>query len=1268
MTQANSIHRTYLGDAIGPVKNQPQNILHCSNPRLPKLSQMRQIVLAFVVFVALQTPLLAQVLYGTLTGTVADATGAVIPQANVTVTNQATGDSRNVTANAQGTYLVLNLAPGPYTVQVNPVSNFAGFTQKNVAIDANREVRIDITLQAAGANTEVTVTTAPALLQTESAEVNHEISETQISQLPITSSQGRNFQALYTLLPGAAPPYEENSTASNPARAMSTNVNGIAHVSNTTRIDGAVNTYGWLPYIIAYVPPADAIQSVNVVTNSFNAEQGIAGGASINVTVKSGTSSLHGSAWEYNQLFNTNARSYTQTPQSFPSVPKNIFNEFGFSIGGPVYIPRIITGRKKLFFFQDFERTTRRQLITGQQTVPDSTMLTGNFNEVAGITTLYDPQPGGRPATGPNQVNGYLLPGFRPTFASEYPGTGNAIPASRQSAAAMKMLALLAPISATVGTPTSAALAAQLANDYNGSGTLSYNRNTSDTKITYIPTENTSIFGRYSVDPFSVTDPQELGAAGGGTFDGGQAGAASGLIQNVGLGASHVLTPHLVIDSDFGYTRQRAGAQSTIDIAAGDFGLNVLGIPGTNGAGSSYVGQPIFAFQTGGSSSSSNFSSLGNSNTGNPFLFRDNQYTGDVNVSWTLGKHATKYGAEYYHFALNHFQPSAGAGVNNPRGGFIFQGGMTTNSTSGFTNYNSLADMILGLPNSGAAAGVAKTSQLFDPNSVRWSAFAFYAQDQWSATPKLTVSYGARYEYYPAPTRDHEGIFRFDPNLPFSANVVLGGINGNPNDAGLNVGSGLVAPRLGLAYRLTDRIVVRAGGGITEDPDNFRFFRDTYPLDNIQNYNSPATGQIATSTGGTAGTPLPLTVGIPSAAYPSLSSGFVSKPVTTSTTTAPKNFHRGYIESWNVFLQQDFGARLVGNIGYVGTHEVRQISSIDINPAPLPSGSTVCMANGQYNPSSPYYSGTLGSNPCSFAANEIFNVAHCNATTGATCYDTAGPGTEAPTFSAEYNALQAQLTRAAGRLAQFGLVYTWSHAIDFADNSINNGPSFSYAPYYGLNRATSGYDHTSDLQFWWIYHLPLGADQMFANHGVASAILGGFQLNGQLSHYSGEPFSVTASNTVNSPGNTLYASLVKPFAKIGGHNRTPGNSAVSNGQPWFDPTSFANPVEPAYSATQLPSAVAAPTFGNGLRNQFRGPGQTLLNASLFRSFRLYRESDFQIRVEAFNALNHATVSICGFPQGSTGNVCTVSVTSGTLGYITNFGPARSLQFSGRFSF
>jgi hypothetical protein len=196
----------------------------------------------------------AQVLYGTLTGTVTDKTGAVVPNAALTLTDQATEQVRSATANGQGDYQLTNLLPGTYTLSVKQ-SGFTEYIEKNIAIEINRQVRVDATLEPAGVTQVVTVTQVTPMLQTETAEVNHEITDQQIAQLPITSSQGRNYQSLYTLIPGAAAVQEQNSTASNPSRAMSLNVNGVEDMSNTTRIDGAVNTYGWLPYLVAYVPP-----------------------------------------------------------------------------------------------------------------------------------------------------------------------------------------------------------------------------------------------------------------------------------------------------------------------------------------------------------------------------------------------------------------------------------------------------------------------------------------------------------------------------------------------------------------------------------------------------------------------------------------------------------------------------------------------------------------------------------------------------------------------------------------------------------------------------------------------------------------------------------------------------------------------------------------------------------------------------------------------------------------------------------------------------
>ncbi len=974
---------------------------------------------------------------------------------------------------------------------------------------------------------------------------------------------------------------------------------------------------------------------------------------------------------EYYQDASINARSYTATQASLISatnpqgrVPKNVFNEFGANFGGPVYIPKIYHGKSKLFFFENFERTSRSALYTPLETVPTPAMLNGDFSAVTSVATpfdphLYDPQPGG--------VGPYLAVGARPTFQSEY--GCNCIPVSRQSAPAMKMLALWQPNAATVGTPSASQIGSQLANDYTAVGSTLYVRITNDAKITYNPTDRTNIFGRYSIEPYNLTDPQIFGnaagtgGAGGSAIDGGQPGQNEGRIQNVGLGASHVISSSMVVDWDFGYTRQVTGAQSSIDLAVGDFGLNTLGIPGTNGIGPNYAGQPYFAM--------TGFSSIGNSDGANPFLFRDNQFTSDANLSWTKGRHATKYGVTYYHFDLNHFQPSVGSGVSNPRGGFMFQGSLTSN-TSTVTAYNGLADFLLGIPNFGTGIAVAKNEQLYNPNSLRWTELAGYAQDQWSASPKLTINYGIRYEFYPAPYTDKHGVFRLDPTLPQSANIEVGGVGGNPRNAGINVGWGQITPRFGLAYRLNPMTVLRAGAGITTDPESYRFLRDQYPSEIAQAYVGTGAGTVSLDPNNN---PITLTTGIPIAATPAIVNGFTSLPVTIGTNTTPSNIHRGYIESWNLFIQHDFGRNYVANVGYVGTHAVKQFSDITLNAAPLPSGATTCMPNGQYNPSS----GLTGT--CSFNANQLINQQHCTATTGYVCYNTGGITMNEPIFSANYNGMQAQLTRNAGRGYQYGLNYTWSHAFDDADNgagSGSSGPAYAYPGYFNLNRSQSGYDRTNNLQLWGIYQLPFGANKPFLTHGVAGAIFGGFQLTGQLSHISGAPFTVSpSSSAINTPGAAEYAQLIAPYHQLGGHARTAAlngvpQSNVTGGKAWFDPASFNNPTEPQYTNPSLPnyincsvpSCMVSPNFGNTRRNEFRGPGVTNINASVTRSFKIYRESEFQIRVEAFNLVNHA--ELVSNPN--------VTYAGGTFGYITSFAlgnnasPTRTIQFSGRFNF
>src|ERR1019366_49919 len=275
-------------------------------------------------------------------------------------------------------------------------------------------------------------------------------------------------------------------------------------------------------------------------------------------------------------------------------------------------------------------------------------------------------------------------------------------------------------------------------------------------------------------------------------------------------------------------------------------------------------------------------------------------------------------------------------------------GNLTSSGAANNINaYTSLADFLLGLPNNGTGAAVAHPYQLSDPNSLRWSEYAAYAQDQWDVYPKLTVNYGIRYELYPAPYRDHTGVYRLDPTLPQSANVEIGGVNGNPQNTGIDMGKGSVAPRLGVAYRASDRLVIRSGFGMTTDPDSLRFLRDSFPIDQSPSFSGTAADTIAVdpnqkSTANPNGLPLTLAVGIPNPVAPNLSTGFASLPVSGGTNTTAANYRRGYIESWNLFIQQDLGSKFVMNVGYVGTHQVRQLGGYTPNAAPLPRGSTTC--------------------------------------------------------------------------------------------------------------------------------------------------------------------------------------------------------------------------------------------------------------------------------------------------------------------------------------
>jgi len=989
------------------------------------------------IFAILSPAAHAQTLYGSLTGTITDSTGASVPNAKVEATNVGTGVAKQATTDERGTYLMSDLQPGTYKVTVSATS-FSSRVQEGVVVELNTVRRLDAALSVSQVSETVLVEAGAVTLQTDRADVNNVIRSNQIVDLPLINSQGRNFQILYKVLPGFTPPVEAHSESGNPQRSMVTQANGMPQSSNNTKLDGATISHPWLPRLVAYLPPVEAVETVNIVSNSFDAEQGMAGGAAMNVSIKSGTNSFHGGGWEFLTNSVLKARNYFYCLYSCTGdpnrAPKNVQNQFGAMIGGPIK-------KNKLFFFADWERTTRRLAASAFRTVPTAAQRTGDFNGTG--TTIYDPNTGS------------------PDGSGRTPFPNNVIPAARIDPAATYMANLIPQPNQSV-----------FPNNYLAVAGYEFRRDNIDGKVNWVPNDKLQLFGRYSFSPTLVFDPPSLGAAGGDATNGGQPGRAPGRTQSTAVGGTYTFTPHVLLDAVFGYTRLRLSAQN-IDIDK-NYGLDVLKIPGTNGSDPLQGGYPRFTFVT--------YSNIGNPNVSNPFLFRDNQYVTNFNLGWMKGSHSLRFGFEYSKYDINHFQPQAS---NGPRGGFNFTGGLTSlRGGASTTGFNSWADFLLGLPQN-----MGKDVQYMNPATVRMPSYGMYARDAWQVNRKLTIDYGLRFEIYPAPTRDHWAGERYDPQTD---KVYRGGFD---------VGHGQFAPRLGIAYRFNEKTVVRAGGGISVDPNSFRYLRDAYPATISSQFSGASSYQAAGS----------LRTGIPAFAGPDLSQSVFTLPSAVATTTFPQKFDRGYVESYNFTLQRDAGAGINIQTGYVGSRAIRSTVIQNLNAA-----------------------GPGGGNPGRYLYPSFQRISDIRYFT--------------PFNTAQYNGWLTSITRRVGS-SMIGLSYTLSRAIGYVDDT-DGGLTWSWAPMFQRNKAVAGFDRTHNLQFYGNYDLPFGRGKKYANTGVVSKIAGGWQTNWILSRTSGTPFNVTTSgSSVNAPGNTQTADQVLANAAIlGGHGV---------GQPYFDPNAFA---------------------------------------------------------------------------------------------------------------
>ena len=459
----------------------------------------------------------SQILYGNLVGNVTDPQQAAIVGASVSIKNDATGYSAAAVTDDRGVYEIRNIPPGVYEIKVT-APGFATFEAKEITLQANNIARVDAAMKIGNTSEVITVGAEVALLQTDKSDIHSDIASQQLTQVAVSGY--RNFQSLLDLVPGVMPSAFQNASTDSPARALTTNVNGTARNSNNTRIDGAANVFTWLPHHAFYIPPMESIETVNVATNNFDAEQGMAGGAAVSVITKSGTNSFHGVAFEYTSNHKWGAKNLFFNPNTpaGPGIPQRIDNQFGGTFGG-----RII--KDKLFFFTSWEATTTAERGNGLLSVPTAQIRSGNF---AGLGTIYDPATG-NPADG--------------TGRSPFPD--NIVPESRWSASARTLQGLI-PLPNT-GTGQTA--------NYFAVVPYYFKRNLLDVKVNWSPSHKINVFGKYSLMLSPVSAQAPLGEALGG-YPGGAAGDAGiGTGHNrtdvFGGGLSYVISPTASVGRQF---------------------------------------------------------------------------------------------------------------------------------------------------------------------------------------------------------------------------------------------------------------------------------------------------------------------------------------------------------------------------------------------------------------------------------------------------------------------------------------------------------------------------------------------------------------------------------------------------------------------------------------------------------------------------------------------------------------------------------------------
>ena len=1167
--------------------------------------------LFFSIFLTLATPLWAQKDAGAIVGLVRDPSGAVVTGAKVTVTDVDRGIHSILSTNDEGQYVASPLRIGRYSVTVEK-QGFRKAVAGPVQVNIQDRVSVDLKLQPGMATEVVTVTGQRPQLETGTSELGQVVDSRTINALPLN---GRNYAQLALLGVGVA--------AAEPGSRVETtygfSANGARSLQNNFLLDGIDNNanLGDVLNGAAYVvqPAVDAIAEFKVETNSYSAEFGRGNGAIMNAVIKSGTNQIHGDLWEFLRNEKVDASNYFDI---FGKQPYKQ-NQFGFTLGGPII-------KNKLFFFGDYEGLRIRQALPQLSTVPtpaevggdfsaflptvlDSTTATG-FLDCRGNPTypgeIFDPTqaetsspynggPCGLPigTTGPNYTgtptNKFTNPG----------GTGTAIDPLGQE------LANLFP-SPNVNIST-----LQAAGNYLADPKRSETENKFDIRGDYTISEKDNLFARYSYGNDSNFLPSPFNnVLDGGSF---QDGYSQNIAQGLAASEIHSFRNNLINEFRFGFNHlnsHRYNLYSNVNVSQQ--------IPG----GIPFPGVPFEAGQNIGGLPSISFGD-GTTNIGAseflPAVEHQNSYVFTDNLSWTHGRHAAKFGAELRFEQFTILEPAA------PRGYMDFGQNFPINDNPAApgTGGEAFASFIQGISDGGSITSVT-------PNvDYRRQIYGVYALDDFKVTPRLTLNLGLRYELFTTikEANDHQGNFDFTSLsliVPKGQNAQLTPTLGTELAIQNNGSRGLIrpdrnnfAPRIGLAYQLSDRLVLRSGYGIFYGGQENGPFSNPSPGFNppflsSEAYNAPCQ---APSANGTAGQ-LDCSISAKNnngLALNQLQAGFSNNTVTNksplSDPNAPELYSLDphlvtpYTQQWHLGIEYQLPADTVLAVSYAGSRGLKLFAFYNGNQA-VPVLGTDSLPTAPRRPANDEAPGASG--PCTLADGGV----NCNP-----ALDVAIP-TFRSNAQSNYNALQVRLEKRYSHGLQYEAAYTWAHALDNASSadlgSVNNG-DFRDQRDPNAEYGNADFDVRHRFVFSYVYDLPFGRGRLFAKNvsGFVNQILGNWQMAGVFSVATGNYYTATDITNVSGsdPGGNVAVDSSRP-ARVGNPNAKPCMPGTL-----FNTCAFADD-------STIPGIIPLGTFGNAGRNIIEGPGYKTWDTSLVKQFPIREQKHLEFRAEFFNVLNH----------------------------------------------